>query len=278
MPAQFLSPEQIAQYGRYARKTSYKQIARYVHLDDADLEVMATWREDHTRLGFAVQVCTVRFLGNFLSDWTETPLVVRNHLAQQLQVEDLASWQGIYIGSRTQKRHRHVIRDHYGYEEFHHSRKVFTLLRRLYARAWLAEEKPLVLFDFATTWLVQQKVLLPGATVLERLVARVINRTNERLWRLLAQLPDELQARNLLNLLKIEEGTRISKLEWLRREERKATSRTIVAAIRRLQTIRSLGVSHIDLSALPIGRINATARYGMLAWSQTMRILTRGDG
>ena len=273
MPAQFLSPEQIAQYGRYAGEPSSRQLARYFHLDDADLEIMAPWREDHTRLGFAVQVCTVRFLGNFLSDWTETPLVVRNHLAQQLQVEDLASWQGIYIGSRTQKRHRHVIRDHYGYEEFHHSRKVFTLLRRLYARAWLAEEKPLVLFDFATTWLVQQKVLLPGATVLERLVARVINRTNERLWGLLAQLPDELQARNLLNLLKIEEGTRISKLEWLRREERKATSRTIVSAIRRLQTIRSLGVSHIDLSALPIGRINATARYGLLAWSQTIENL-----
>ena len=162
MPARFLSPEQIAQYGRYAGEPSSRQLARYFHLDDADLEIMAMWREDHTRLGFAVQVCTVRFLGNFLSDWTETPLVVRNHLAQQLQVEDLASWQRIYIGSRTQKRHRHVIRDHYGYEEFHHSRKVFALLRRLYARAWLAEEKPLVLFDFATTWLVQSvcKMLL----------------------------------------------------------------------------------------------------------------------
>jgi TnpA family transposase len=273
MPAQFLSPEQIAQYGCYAGEPSSKQLVKYFHLDDADLAVMAPWREDHTRLGFAVQLCTVRFLGNFLSDWIDTPLVVREHLARQLQVENLASWQDLYVGSRTQKRHRHFIREHYGYEEFHHSRKVFTLLRRLYARAWLAEERPLVLFDFATTWLVQHKVLLPGATVLERLVARVINRTNERLWRLLAQLPDEIQARNLLNLLKIEEGTRISKLEWLRREERRATSRTIVSAIRRLQTIRTIGVSHIDLSALPIGRINAMARYGLLAWAQTIENL-----
>ena len=273
MPAQFLSPEQIAQYGHYAGEPSAKQLAKYFHLDDADLEVMATWREDHTRLGFAVQLCTVRFLGNFLSDWTETPPVVLEHLARQLQVGDLAVWRDFYIGSRTQKRHRHIIRKHYGYEEFHHSRRMFTLLRQLYARAWLAEERPLVLFDFATTWLVQHKVLLPGATVLERLVARVINRTNERLWRLLAQLPDDIQARNLLNLLEIEEGTRISKLEWLRREERKATSRTIVSAIRRLQTIRSLGVSQIDLSALPIGRINAMARYGMLAWAQTIENL-----
>jgi hypothetical protein len=234
---------------------------------------MATWREDHTRLGFAVQLCTVRFLGNFLSDWTETPPIVLEHLARQLQVEILTSWQDLYIGSRTQKRHRHVIREHYGYEEFHHSRETFTLLRRLYARAWVAEERPLVLFDFATKWLVQHKVLLPGATVLERLIGHVINRTNERLWGSLAQLPDEVQVRNLLNLLEIEEGKRISKLEWLRREERRATSRTIVSAMRRLETIRSLGISDIDLSALPIGRINAMARYGLLAWAQTIENL-----
>src|SRR5690606_32127996 len=182
MPVQFLSPEQVAQYGHYVGEPSAGQLAKYFHLDDADLMVMAAWREDHTRLGFAVQLCTVRFLGNFLGDWSETPPVVLTHLAHQLGIEDITAWQRDYIGSKTQKRHRQFIREAYGYEEFHGSRKTFTLLRRLYARAWIAEERPLVLFDFATTWLVRHKVLLPGATVLERLIARIINRTNERLW------------------------------------------------------------------------------------------------
>ena len=181
MPVQFLTSEQIAQYGHYVGEPSTKQLAKYFHLDDADLAVINTWREDHTRLGFAVQLSTVRFLGYFLSDWTETPPIVLGHLARQLHLESTVEWQHHYIGSKTQKRHRQFIREQYGYEEFHRSPKTFTLLRRLYARAWLSEERPLVLFDLATAWLVQNKVLLPGATVLERLVARIINRANERL-------------------------------------------------------------------------------------------------
>jgi len=59
----------------------------------------------------------VRFLGNFLSDWSETPVAVITHLAQQLRIES-ATWPD-YISSKTQSRHRQFIREHYGYEEFH---------------------------------------------------------------------------------------------------------------------------------------------------------------
>lgn len=266
MPVDFLTDEQAEQYGRFSGEPNLEQLARYFHLDDFDSSLVVKRRGDHNRLGFAIQLCTVRFLGTFLTDPTNVPVNVVSFLAKQLVIED-SDCLARYMDRRT-TRHEHAneIKAQYGYRDFNDQPEHFRLVRWLYLRSWLAAERPSVMFDLATARLVNAKTLLPGASTLSKLISQVRERTSQRLWRVLAKATNAAQQKRLESLLEVPDE-RQSNLDRLRRSPVRVSGPSLVRALERLEEIRELGVREVCLEHVPESRVQALARYAAATWA-----------
>ena len=271
MPVEFLTREQQDSYGTYSQAPSPEQFFRYFYFDDHDWAILSKRRGDHNRVGFAVQLGTMRFLGTFLNDPTKVPNDVINYIGKQFNISDSSCLERY----KESEAHRH--RDHtaeikrlYGYHDFNDPSESFKLVRWLYTRSWISEEQPSVMFDLATARLIERKVLLPGVTTLVRLIARIRDRVSTRFWRVLASLPTSEQCENFESLLVIPDNYRQSPLDRLRKAPTRISGPALVDSLNRLEEIRSLDVGKLDLSGIPLGRIVALARYAASARAQTI--------
>ncbi len=141
----------------------------------------------------------------------------------------------------------------------------FRLKRLLYTRAWLSNERPGLMFDFATAWLLQNKVLLPAASTLTRVIGEIRERATRRLWRKLAALPNRWQTAQLAGLLEIPEGQRLSVMEHLKRGPVTISGPAFTEALERYTRLRSLEFSCLNFTGLPAIQLRNLARYAGMA-------------
>lgn len=263
MPVSFLSTLQRERYGRYPDDLCDEELARYFHLNDADREWIATKRRDSSRLGYALQLTTVRFLGAFMEDPIAVPSKVLKTLAEQLSINNL-NCIVTYNLSRQRWRHTAEIRVRYCYREFTEAGVAFRLGRWLCALCWMGTDRPSILFDYANSWLISHKVLLPGISVLESFIAEIRFRMESRLWHLLTREITKSQQQRLDALLKPVEGSRQSWLDKLRKGPVRISAPALTLALQRIETIRNLNIT-LPSTHVPPNRIAALARFANTA-------------
>lgn len=265
MAADFLTDKQTQNYGRYAAEPNEIQLAWYFHLDERDLTFINLRRGRHNRLGIALQLTTARFLGTFLSDLMQIPPGVQFYVARQLNIRYPEIISRYAQRENTRWEHHGLIRQHYSYHDFGDFPWSFRLKRLLYTRAWLSNERPGLMFDFATAWLLQNKVLLPAASTLTRVIGEIRERATRRLWRKLAALPNRWQTAQLAGLLEIPEGQRLSVMEHLKRGPVTISGPAFTEALERYTRLRSLEFSCLNFTGLPAIQLRNLARYAGMA-------------
>lgn len=150
------------------------------------------------------------------------------------------------------------------------ARQVFRLTRWLYAQVVTSAVRPSVLFDLTTAHLVAQRVVLPGGSLLARLIARVRERTGRHIYRQLRARLSPTQQHALEALLTVPVGERLTYLEQLRTPPTCVSAPALVAALRRLDQVRAVGVGGVPVEDLPAARRARLVRHAQLAWAQTL--------
>jgi hypothetical protein len=155
------------------------ELERFCYLDDEDRRLIAARRRDYNRLGFAVQVATVRYLGMFLTDPVDVPVELAAYLAEQLEIED-PSCLGEHMVRRSTRFEQAEIAAECGLVGFADAEA--ELAAWIADQAWITGDGPKAIFEGAVGWCRARRVLLPGVTALEKLVAAGREAAEQRLW------------------------------------------------------------------------------------------------
>lgn len=263
MPVGFLTQEQRDGFGRYVDSPSREELERYFHLSDEDREAIQVLRGNHNRLGYAVLLTTVRFVGVLPDKPAAVPVEVLQVLCRQLAIPDPDCLQR--YSDHRRWIHATDIQNRFGYRHFTDPGIGFRLSHWLYALCWTGTDRPGVLFERATSWLFTQKVLLPGVSQLERFIAQLRSRVEERLWFTLGRSVTEEQRLQLQDLLTVAEGNRSSRLDQLRSGPVMVSGPALIRALRRLDDVRGIGITLPAAAHIPPSRIAALARFANTA-------------
>lgn len=218
---------------------SQDDLIRYYTFNESDLSLIRQRRGDANRLGFAVQLCLLRYPGYALASDSVLPDPVIEWVARQVQAAP-ESWPKYGERDVTRREHAQELRTYLGLLPFGLSD--FRALVRELTNLAQQTDKSLLLAGQALESLRQQRRILPTLTVIDRACSEAVARANRRVYRALIE-PLSQQHRNKLDeLLTLKAGSNSTWLTWLRQSPLKPNSRHIMEHIERLKIFQLVGL------------------------------------
>lgn len=239
--------------------TDEDSLIRHYSLSPADRLEIEVRRREHNRLGFAVQLCLMRYPGRTLMANEMPPTAMLNYIAEQIGA-DPASFD--MYARREETRMNHVAH----------------LLGYLEMRSPTAEDRRAVLLSaietasttdksvtIANTIIVtfrERRVLLPVANVIERmgLAARAIARRRAEAALISDLVPETLQM--LDGLLEVDPAIGQTRFHWLRSAPDAPGALNLVGLTERIAFLRTLGIDPRLQARIASGRWDQMVREG----------------
>lgn len=255
---ELLTPEERQQYTKISPNLSERELGIYFTLTQYDIELIKRRRRDYNRLGFAVQLCVLRFLGRALSDINEVPTQIVDYIANQINA-NAKSFAAYGEREATKYEHLEEIRAEYGYQTF--SLNKYRSLRKYLFNHAMANGNPLHLIQLAIEYLLKNKIILPSMAAIERAVWESRRQAEENIFKLLCSSLTEIQTAKLDRILTTMPESSKTYLAWLREIPGTSSPDSFLKIIEKLEYVRGLKLQ-IDTKDIHPNRLRQLAKIG----------------
>jgi TnpA family transposase len=268
MPGSFLNDTERERLRGFPPEIPPEDLIGYFTLSERDRLLVRGQRRAHNRLGFALQVCALRYLGFVPAKLHSAPPAAIGHLAQQLGVAPrcLAKY-----GERSQTRTSHLqeVLAHLGFRKARPSD--LRILKTWLVDRGMEHDRPSLLFQLACERLRTDQIVRPGLTCLERMVIAAQQQAQHETYRILTPLLSD-DTKTLLDGLLVPNASRgETALTWLRRAAISNTPKAILRNIEKLEFLKGAGVARWALGDLSPNRLKRLAQIARRATGQALQ-------
>lgn len=175
----------------FALPTDRASLEYHYTLADDDIEHVKARRRPRNQIGFALQLCALRYPGRLLKPGEVIPEAVSSYLAAQLGLhpEDLLPYA---VRDVTRREHLGALRKIYGYKRFT-GKRVKQMKSWLGQQAEAAESSVGLVCAFVEECR-NRKIILPGVSTIERLCADALVAAERRIEdRVVARLGSQMR-------------------------------------------------------------------------------------
>ena len=254
----------------FAFPATDEELIRYYTFNETDLSIIRQRRGSQNRLGFAVQLCYLRYPGVALPTGFEPPTALLAFVARQLRV-DPEVWPQYAQREETRREHLAELQAWLNLTPFDlsHYRSFVHQLAALAQQT----DRGIVLATAFVEAARRQHLIMPAVEVIERVCAEALTRGTRHVYAALTTpLSDPLRCA-LDTVLTAREGTQTSGLAWLRQPPGTPNAKHVLMHIERLKAIRDLGLPDGLERAVHQNRLLKLAREGGQMTAQHLRDL-----
>ncbi len=243
-------------------------LMKFYILSEDDLELISKKRRNENKVGFALQLCALRYPGRLLEKRETIPPETLKFITSQIKI----SSKDVYnYGMRRQTRQEHLeeLRLTYGYSMFY-GEIVEEIRSWLFEHAINSTSSEALLYDFISECR-KRRIILPAISTIERLCADAMVATERYVE---AEIVSRLHSNNYMNLdalLDEQLDNHISRFIWLRQFELGNNSSGMNRLLDRLEFIHTLKIDYNILENIPPHHITRLRQLGKSYFSHNLK-------